>query len=482
MRMAESGGASSVGGFSGSQPSPRADASDATREYPVDPRLSQSISLADARAIAKEAYVYGFPMVESYRIQHSYFVDRGSPQFKAPWNQIVHDAHVYTPADATVPTPVLDTVFSYLGADLRTEPLVLTMPAVEKGRYYSAQFVDMYTFNFAYAGSRTTGHKAVRILLVGPRWKAPRPEGITNVMRCETDFAFVRFRTQLFSSGDIDNVRRIQAGYTVQPLSTFLGEAPPAPAPRIDFIRPLKPAQACTSLEFFNVLNFLLRFCPTHPSERGLMIRFAKLGIGAGRPFTIQALAPDLRAAIEDGIVDAWLADTEVAKGVAAGALAAEDLCGTRGTLKNAYLYRMASALDGLYRDSREETVSWVTYVDVAGEKIDTARSRYMLRFEPGQLPPVNAFWSVTLYELPSQRLSPNPRDRYLINSAMLPGLRRDVDGGLTIYIQHESPGAHMDPNWLPAPKGRVKLALRLYAPRPEGQHGWKTPSLQRAE
>ena len=135
------------------------------------PAFAQSPAGAEARAIAKEADIYGFPLVDNYRIQYSYFVDRGSPEFKAPWNTIVNNARVYTPDDKAIQTPNSDTPYSYVGADLRAEPLVLTVPAVEKGRYYSLQFIDMYTFNFAYVGSRATGNGAGSYLLAGPHWK-----------------------------------------------------------------------------------------------------------------------------------------------------------------------------------------------------------------------------------------------------------------------------------------------------------------------
>src|SRR4051812_41236929 len=184
---------------------------------------AQSVPPAEARTLAKEATTYGFPLVDSYRIQYSYFVDRGSPEFKAPWNTIVNNARVYTPDDKAIQTPNSDTPYSYVGADLRAEPLVLAVPAVEKGRYYSLQFIDMYTFNFAYVGSRATGNGAGSYLLAGPRWKGERPKGIKAVIRSETDFAFVLYRTQLFNPADIENVKRIQAGYTVRPLSGFLG-------------------------------------------------------------------------------------------------------------------------------------------------------------------------------------------------------------------------------------------------------------------
>jgi hypothetical protein len=147
-----------------------------------------------ARAIAKEAYIYGFPLVDSYRIQYSYFVDRGNPEFKVPWNTLSNTARVHTPDDKAIQTPNSDTPYSFLGADLRAEPLVLSVPTIEEGRYYSLQFIDMYTFNFAYVGSRATGNARGSFVLAGPNWQGETPPGIKSVIRAETEFAFVLYR------------------------------------------------------------------------------------------------------------------------------------------------------------------------------------------------------------------------------------------------------------------------------------------------
>src|ERR1700686_1363522 len=157
---------------------------------------ADSLSPAEAHAIAKEAYIYGFPMVDSYRIQYAYLVDRNNPEFKAPWNQIRNIARVYTPEDKTIQTPNSDTPYSMAGLDLRAEPAVLTMPVVDKGRYFSAQLIDLYTFNFAYIGSRTTGNDGGSFLVAGPGWKGAAPSGIQKVIRSETELVLVAYRTQ----------------------------------------------------------------------------------------------------------------------------------------------------------------------------------------------------------------------------------------------------------------------------------------------
>jgi hypothetical protein len=440
-----------------------------------------SASPAEARAIAKDAYVYGFPIVDNYRIQHAYWVDKATPEYKGPWNQIWNSARVFTPADTAIQTPNSDTPYSFVGADLRSEPLVLTVPAMEKERYFSVQLIDYYTFNFDYIGTRTSGNGGGSFLLAGPGWKGDTPKGVEKVFRCETELAFPTYRTQLFNPGDIDNVKKVQAGYKVQPLSAFLGQPPAKAAPAIDFIKPLMPAEEKTSPQFFNILNFVLQFCPTVPSEEALMARFAKIGAGAGKTFDASKLSPEMKTAIEQGMADAWAALAGLKKDVEEGKVSSGEVFGTRQYLKGNYLYRMGAAALGIYGNSKQEAMYPTYYVDAAKQKLD-GTNRYTLRFAPGQLPPVNAFWSLTMYDEPQSLLVANPLNRYLINSPMLPQLKRDADDGLTLIIQNESPGKDKEANWLPAPKGPFSMIMRLYWPKEAAMDGkWEKPPLQRA-
>lgn len=438
---------------------------------------------AEVRSIAKEAYIYGFPLVDSYRVQHAYFVDKNDPEYKAPWNQIRNFSRVFTPEDKAVQTPNSDTPYSFLGLDLRAEPAVLTVPPIEKERYYSLQLIDVYTFNFAYIGSRSTGNEGGSFLVAGPGWDGETPKGVKKVIRSETDLVLVAYRTQLFNPADMENVKKVQAGYKVQTLSAFLGQPAPPAAPAIDFIKPLTPEEQRTSLEFFNILNFTLQFCPTHPSERELMAKFAKIGVGAGKTFDVGALSPEMREAIKGGMADAWAEYADLKKQMDAGKVSSGDTFGTRDWLKNNYLYRMAAAIIGLYGNSKLEAMYPLYLVDSDGQALDASKHDYTLRFAPGQLPPVNAFWSLTMYELPASLLSANPLNRYLLNSPMLPQFKKDADGGLTFYIQHDSPGADKEANWLPAPNGPFFAVLRLYWPKSEALEGtWKQPPLKRVE
>lgn len=440
------------------------------------------LSMDEARAIAKEATIYGFPLVDNYRIQYSYFVDRNSPEFKADWNTIYNNARVYTPDDKAIQTPNSDTPYSYVGADLRAEPVVITVPQIEKGRYYSLQFIDLYTFNFAYVGSRATGNDAGVFLLAGPGWKGATPEGIKKVIRAETDFAFILYRTQLFNPTDIDNVKRIQSGYKVQTLSAFLGKPAPKAAPKIDFVKPLSAEDERTSLQFFNELSFVLQFAPTHPSEKELMARFAKIGVGAGKTINEHNLSPELRSALQEGMVDAWKAFAEFkATQLDTGKMTSAEGFGDRQYLKNNYMLRMAAAAIGIYGNSSQEAIYPAYFVDAEQHPLNGSQA-YTLRFAPGKLPPVNAFWSLTMYELPQSLLFANPVNRYLINSAMLPDLKRDADGGITIYVQSSSPGKDKESNWLPAPQGPFFMAMRLYWPKAQALDGrWKAPMLLKA-
>ena len=440
------------------------------------------ITPTEARAIAKDAYVYGYPMVDSYRIQHAYFVNRESPEFKAPWNKIRNIPRVFTPEDKAVQTPNSDTPYSMLGMDLRSEPIVLTVPPIEKERYFSVQLIDLYTFNFDYIGSRATGNGGGNFLIAGPGWKGDTPKSVNKVIRAETELVLAAYRTQLFNPGDLDNVKKVQAGYQAQPLSAFLGQPAPKAAPVIDFIKPLTPAQQRTSPEFFNILNFVLQFCPTHPSEKELMARFAKIGVGAGKTFDASKLSPELKKAIEDGMADAWADFASLKKRVDGGEVTSGDVFGTREYLKNNYLYRMGAAVVGIFGNSKQEAMYPVYGVDSNGQKLDGA-NRYAVRFAPGQLPPVHAFWSLTMYEMPTSLLVANPLNRYLFNSTMLLQFKRDADDGITFYIQHNSPGADKEANWLPAPTGPFAMFMRLYWPKAEALEGkWTAPPLKRTE
>ncbi|HSD09653.1 MAG TPA: DUF1254 domain-containing protein, partial [Candidatus Binatia bacterium] len=253
----------------------------------------------EVKQIAEEAFIYGFPIVMNYAVFYEYFVDKSAQEYKAPPNQLYNTARVYTPKDTAIVTPNSDTPYSFVAMDLRAEPFVVCNPEIDKSRYFSVQLVDMYTFNYGYVGSRTTGNRAGCYMIAGPSWKGEKPEGVGKVFRSETDFSFAIIRTQLFNPADIDNVKKIQAGYRALTLSRFQNKsAPPAAAkiawPKID--------KKLADADPFAYLNFVLTLCPpTGPAavEVPMRARFAKIGVEAGKPFPAGALTPQQKVELE---------------------------------------------------------------------------------------------------------------------------------------------------------------------------------------
>lgn len=434
---------------------------------------------AEVRAIAREAYIYGVPLAENYRVLYLSSLEGGGPAFKAPLNTLRNETRLYTPEDRTIVTPNSDTLYSGGGLDLRAEPMVLTLPAIEPERYYSIQLVDLYTFNFDYLGSRTTGNGGGHVLVAGPDWRGDVPPGIAHVARAETQFASLFIRTQVFGPADLDDAKEVQAGYRLEPLSAFLGRAAPPAAPTVAWVKPPPPAAQRAALEFFDVVRQVLEFCPVHPSETALRARFARIGIVPGRPFDPATLAPETKAALLAGMADGQKAiDERIAV-----TTSSDDLFGTRAYLRDDYVARAVGAQRGIYGNSKEEA-RYLRYLrDADGLPLDASRNRYVIRFPSGQLPPARAFWSLTMYDGPSLLLVANPIDRYLVNSPMLPDLKRDADGGLTLHVRRDSPGADAESNWLPAPDGPFMMVMRIYWPGPEAFDGrWKQPPLVRAK
>jgi hypothetical protein len=446
------------------------------RATPAGPPTTEQV-----RSIAKEAYVYGFPMVDSYRIQYSYFIDPQSPEYKGPWNQVHSVARVFTPADTAVQTPNSDTPYSMLGADLRAEPLVLFVPPITD-RYYSLQFIDGYTYNFAYVGSRTTGTEGGLYLLAGPKWDGPKPDGITEVIKADTDFVLVAYRTQLLGPDDLAAVQKIQAGYKAELLSTFMKKSAAPEVPAISWPTPLSPEDQKTSLKFFDLLDFQLEYAPTLPGEEDLRARFASIGLDGTGTFDSANLTPQMQEAFKAGMADAWNEFATFKKDkIDTGEVKSGQLFGTREQLNGNYLYRMAGAVIGIYANSNAEAMYPVLSTDSDGAPL-TGANKYTLTFADGQLPPVNAFWSVTMYQLPESLLVDNPINRYVINSPMLPDLVRNPDGSVTLYLQNSPPESGKQPNWLPAPPGPFIVFMRLYWPKPEALDGtWEPPKLVKA-
>lgn len=443
-------------------------------------------STGDVADIASDAYVYGFPLVMNYKVFHDFFLDPEAPSFKAPLNQIHNEARVFTPQDTTVQTPNSDTPYSMVGADLRAEPLVICVPEIDASRYFSIQLVDMYVFNYGYMGTRTTGNGAACYMVAGPGWDGEVPPGISKVFRCETPFSLFVFRTQLFGADDIDNVRRIQGGYQVQTLSEHLGRARPPKAPEIDW--PEAGADVF-STRFVPTLNFLLEMLPPvgpAASEIALRDRMASIGIGSGT--TVPA---EQREAMAEGFKDgmARIEQAAASFGTRVNGWQIGVAAGSREFYDGDWLTRAVASKIGIYGNDGEEATYPFAKADERGAVLDGSKHAYTLTFPADRLPPVNAFWSITMYDARTQFLVDNPIDRYLINSPMLSEMDWNEDGSLTIRIARDSPGKSKEANWLPAPDGPIFMVMRLYWPRveapsvlPPGEGSWAPPPIMRVE
>jgi hypothetical protein len=281
-------------------------------------------------------------------------------------------------------------------------------------------------------------------------------------------------------------VKKVQAGYKVQTLSQFLNKPAPPAAPEVKWP---KINKALAEADPFAYLNFVLEFCPLEgeaAEERPLRARFAKIGIEAGKPFPLDKFTPEQKAQLEMGIKSGY---EKIKQKV--GALGKDvngwrivySGFGDRANYKGDWLLRAAAAMAGIYGNDAVEALYPLLATDNEGNKPDCSKNRYTLTFPAEQLPPVNAFWSVTMYDGKTQLLIENPINRYLINSPMLPSLKKNPDGSLTIYIQKGSPGKDKESNWLPAPDGPIYVVMRLYWPKKEALDGkWKPAPVVRAE
>jgi hypothetical protein len=435
-------------------------------------------SASDARAIAKEAYIYGFPMAANYQTLYKQAIDATGKDYKGPFNSLNSSKSVATPDDKFVVTPNSDTPYSFLWMDLRTEPVVVTMPKIEPERYYTGQLIDLYTYNFAYLGTRAFGNDGGAFLIAGPGWSGGTPDGVKAVLRTETQFAYALFRTQLFNAADLPNVNKIQAGYKAEPLSTFLHRPAPAGPAAIDWP---KPADIATpSADIFPIVNFVFQFCPPNPSEGGLLASFAKLNIGPGQTFDFSKFSPEIQQAINDGIKDSAADLDTVMKKINTDQVSSGDMFGTRDFLKGNYLYRYAGAKLGLYGNSKQDALYFGYFVDSNHQPLDASKSGYELHFAKGGLPPTKAFWSLTMYDGKTQLLVANPLKRYLLNSTTLDSYKFGADGSLTLYVSHDDPGPAKQSNWLPAPNGPFYCVFRVYLPGDTVLNGtWKKPSMQ---
>jgi hypothetical protein len=441
-----------------------------------------SLPSDEARAIAEEAYVFAFPMLMGYRYAFGTFLVPSLPSYRGPANEMHGTAATLGPTFKDVITPNADTPYSMALLDLRVEPIVLEVPEV-RDRYYVMQLVDLYGTNPHYVGSRTTGSDAGSYLIAGPRWDGETPEGLDDVLRCETELVFIIGRTQLFGPDDVANVAALMSLYRVRPLSAWQGGVPQQ-APAYDW--PVWDDAASHDERFIGYVNRLLEWCqPPHPSEVELLQRYSSIGIGAGLPFDADGLDDETRAALHAGVRSARAAiEARIGEiGAKVNGWAATSALGSRDFFDGDYLLRAAGAMAGWGGNDEAEAFYPIAREDSEGRPLDGSE-RYRLTLET--LPPARAFWSVTMYDTSydgtAGYLVENPIDRYLVN-ATTEGLVRGADGSLTIVMQRERPDDEAEAaNWLPTPDGPFYVVMRIYWPEEAALDGtWEPPPIVRA-
>jgi hypothetical protein len=449
----------------------------------------QELSFEEAKSIAKEAYLYGLPLVLNYKTLYANVIDKNSGDYKGEFNEISCESRLYTPEDKAIVTVNSDTPYCMFWIDLKEEPVVFTVPELEPDRYYSFQLVDLYTHNFAYIGSLTTGSQAGNYLVTTNDWSGNVPEGITEVLRTETPIFFTIVRTQMMDTHDLGRVQEIQNQYQMQTLSAYQGESSSPEKRNIEF--PVWQEGDQFTEAAFNYLDFVLKLIQPVEKEKPLMERMAKLGIGTEKGFDINNFKVEVQGAILKGVNDAFSEMEAFITKTNSDPLGSSKIFGTRKFLEksaqdnyghdNIHMIRAVGAYLGIYGNSGSEAIYPFYMIDKEGQPLNASQHNYTLTLHPDNLPPVKAFWSLTMYDGKSKLLVDNLIDRYLINSNMMDDFARNPDGSITIYLQKNSPGKALEANWLPAPDGAFYCVMRLYGPKEEVLTGeWSNPPIEK--
>ena len=432
----------------------------------------------EAKEIAKEAYIFGFPFVANYRVFMHPLIS-GHPLMQgAGFNQFAHNRQLFPPT--TADTTQRDTIFSLGILDLCLEPVVISVPDVPEGQVYMLQMGDTSTESLPYISTLTTGNKARDYVLVGPDFQgylpAPRFDGVITT---RGQFVIMLGRTVVFDPTDLSPAHAVQDGMQMRSLSEFLGSEPPQEGEPVDFLT-WKP-EAAEGLGVFDYINMALAWHPPAIYEMDTMAEFARIGVIPGRRFTTEGLSPENVRALEDGVAEARAMINEMANEGAGGELinswswAIKDI----SRFGRDYLTRAAISLRNIYPNAPDHAIYGSANRDLDGNPFKGTNT-YKLRFESGNFPPVNWFWSVTLYDTKTTAMVPNPLERYSIGDRT-EGIKFDDDGSLTLTIGHSEPEDKA--NWLPAPEGEFYLIIRLYGAKPEVMAGkWTPPPVRQIE
>jgi len=436
---------------------------------------------AEARAIAQEAYIYFYPLITMDVTRKQLINSPPGTGIGGPTNTFDNIPTFPTADMRAVVRPNFDTLYSSAWVDLTRGPMVVSAPDTN-GRYYLLPMLDMWTDVFASPGWRTTGTKAANFLLVPPKWNGKVPAGMTRI-DAPTPYVWIIGRTKTDGPQDYEAVHAIQKGYKLTPLS---GWGKPTVAvkqvidPSVDTKTPPKrQVDTMEGAKFFAYAAELLKLHPPHDTDQPIIARLKRIGFEAGKSFDTAKLDATVRKAIDDAPAQAqklmeWKTPT-MARVANYWSMNTD----TMGVYGNYYLKRAIVAQAGLGANVPEDAIYPLNLGDEAGKPLDGA-NKYAIRFASNELPPVDAFWSITLYDPEGFQVA-NSLNRFAVSSWM--PFKRDADGSLTLYFQNESPGADREANWLPAPKGPFNLTMRLYAPRSEALTGlWNPPPVTKVQ
>ncbi|HEX2951032.1 MAG TPA: DUF1254 domain-containing protein [Armatimonadota bacterium] len=441
-----------------------------------------NVTPAEARQIAQDAYIYGYPLVTmemTRRVMTNVVAATGT---KGPMGQFVNMREYPTAAFRDITAPNADTLYSVAWLDLTREPYVLSLPDMH-GRYFLMPMLSGWTDVFQAPGKRTTGTAPQVYLITGPSWHGRVPRGMKQ-LASPTNLVWILGRT--YSTGtpeDYAAVHALQDQYRLVPLSGYGHPYTPQPGhvnPNIDIKTPVRDqVNDISTANYFNLLASLMVQNPPTAADAPIVARMARIGIVPGKPFNIDQCGAQVAAALQ-GVPQAAIEQIMAEEKTVGRTINGWLYMPKTGSYGTNYRFRAYVALIGLGANLPQDAIYPFTSVDSTGQPL-SGINRYVIHFPKGQTPPVNGFWSITMYD-PEYYFVANPLKKYTVSPRNT--LVYNPDGSLDIYIQHQSPGTAKEANWLPAPTGNFILMMRMYWPRtqsPSILNGtWSPPSVEK--
>jgi hypothetical protein len=441
---------------------------------------SSAVTEQEAYAIARDAYSFFYPLIsmDITRKQCTNLEPGARPGF-GPANQFSH-MRAYPDANfRTVVRPNFDTLYSSMWMDLTKEPVVISVPDVGD-RYYLLPMLDMWTDVFAAPGWRTSGTTAKTFVVALPSWSGKIPDGAERI-DSPTPYVWLIGRTKTDGPADYAAVNKIQDALVATPLSQW-GKPAVAAKFTVDSTvdmktPPLEQANGMSAAAYFAYAAELLKLHPPHATDWSMLARLERIGLKRGQSFDASKLSAAIQKGIERGASDQLKDMVRLLPTLGRPAAGWRMNTDSMGVYGNYYLKRAIVAMVGLGANQPEDAIYPLNVADADGNPLN-GENNYVLHFSKDELPPVDAFWSVTMYDADGFQCA-NEINRFAISSWM--PLKYNADGSLDLYLQNANPGSDKEANWLPAPKGILGVTMRLYAPKMAALTGeWNPPAIKR--